>query len=186
MIRNQVKLVVLLGVFLMLTLVVAAQDEEMTGEMTDEVKSVIYDVRGETVPFHDLAVAEEAGYGKFLDCFQHGPGLGMGQHYVNGDLLGDGLLDPLAPEALVYEPREDGSLILVAFEYIIPEALWDDEAPPTLFDQAFSLKTNIPDTPPIWALHIWLWSHNPEGMFADYNPLIVCPADQPITEMMSS
>jgi hypothetical protein len=32
-------------------------------------------------------------------------------------------------------------------------------------------------------LHIWLWAHNPEGMFADYNPYIVCPEDQPIVEM---
>lgn len=178
------------GAFLLyggpLTLPLQAQDSGEV-EISEETRALIHETRGETVGFQDLDLAMEAGYGKFLDCFQHGPERGMGQHYVNGDLLDDAL-DPMHPEALVYEPREDGTLILVAFEYIVPAAAWDpdDEGrePPVLFDQEFSLKTNIPDTPPIWALHIWLWSHNPEGLFADYNPLIFCPEDQPITEMM--
>jgi hypothetical protein len=113
--------------------------------------------------------------------------MGMGQHYVNGDLVGDDVLDALKPEALVYEPREDGSMILVAFEYLVFADVWDpegeDREPPTLFGREFSLKTNIPDTPPVWALHMWLWAHNPEGLFADYNPLIMCPADQPSIDM---
>jgi hypothetical protein len=167
---------------------VNAQDEHEHTEPTDEeFRQLIHDVRGATVQYRDLDTAVEAGYGKFLDCFQHGPELGMGQHYVNGDLLGDDVLDPLTPEALVYEPREDGTLILSAFEYIVVADVWDpnDEGrePPMLYGQEFKLKTNIPDTPPIWALHIWLWAHNPEGMFADYNPYIVCPEDQPIVEM---
>jgi hypothetical protein len=161
--------------------------EESDAGMYAPIKALVYDVRGVTAPFHDVEVAVEAGYGKFLECFQHGADRGMGQHYANGDLIGDGELDPLKPEALVYEPREDGSLILVAYEYIVPAALWDPEdtgrEPPVLFGQELTLRTNIPETPPIWALHLWLWSHNPEGLFADYNPLIICPPDQPITEM---
>lgn len=158
-----------------------------TTDIPDETRVLIHDVREATARFHDLNIALDSGYGKFLDCFQHGPELGMGQHYANGDLIGDGELDALHPEALVYEPRADGTMTLVAFEYIVPAEVWDpkDEGrePPTLFGQEFVLKTNIPETPPIWALHIWLWSHNPEGLFADYNPLIACPQDQPLTEM---
>jgi hypothetical protein len=83
MTRYPLKIAILLGILLVLVVMVSAQDEGMTEqEMTDDVKVLIHDVRGETVQFHDLEVAEEAGYGKFLDCFQHGPGLGMGQHYV--------------------------------------------------------------------------------------------------------
>jgi hypothetical protein len=26
----------------------------------------------------------------------------------------------------------------------------------------------------IWALHVWLWKHNPSGMFADWNPNVTC------------
>jgi hypothetical protein len=165
---------------------VAAHDHEES-ELPAEVRQLIHEVRSATAEFHNLENALEAGYGKFLDCFQHGPELGMGQHFVNGDLLGNGELDPLQPEALVYEPLEDGTMLLVALEYIVPDEIWDPEGegrePPMLFGQELTLRTNIPETPPIWALHIWLWAHNPEGLFADYNPLVFCPRDQPITEM---
>ena len=56
-------------------------------------------------------------------------------------------------------------------------------AAPVLFDQPFHLETDIPDTPPVWALHLWLWTDNPEGLFADYNPLVFCPITQPVTNM---
>jgi hypothetical protein len=156
---------------------------EQADELPSETRALIAEVRGAVAPFRDLEAAEEAGYGKFLDCFQHGEELGMGQHYVNGELVGDDVLDPLQPEALVYEPREDGSQILVAMEYLVFEDQWQESEPPTLFGQEFALKTNIPDTPPVWALHIWLFTHNPDGLFADYNPVVFCPTDQPITEM---
>jgi hypothetical protein len=159
------------------------QEQPEEPEISEETRLLIDDVRGETALFRDLDTALDAGYGKFLDCFQHGEELGMGQHYVNADLVGDDILDPMQPEALVYEPREDGTMILVAFEYLVFEDQWESSDPPTLFDREFALKTNIPDTPPVWALHMWLWSHNPEGMFADYNPLVFCPSDQPVVEM---
>ena len=53
--------------------------------------------------------AKADGYGLFVDaagiaCIAQ-PGLGtMGIHYVNGGLVGDTVLDPAKPEALVYEP----------------------------------------------------------------------------------
>jgi hypothetical protein len=152
-------------------------------ELPRETNELIAEVRGATADLRDLDVATEGGYGKFLDCFTHGEDAGMGQHYVNGDLVGDDVLDPLQPEALVYEPREDGSLILVAFEYLVFEDNWTADDPPTLFGQEFALKTNIPDTPPVWALHVWVWAHNPNGLFADYNPTIFCPEGEPVVDM---
>jgi hypothetical protein len=156
-------------------------------EISDEVSRLIADVRRETAGFRDFAVVEDAGYGKFLDCFLNNDVGGMGQHYVNGELVGDDVLDPMQPEALVYEPTGDGAMILVAFEYLVFADVWDPEdegrEAPVLFDQEFHLKTNIPDTPPVWTLHIWLWKSNPEGVFADYNPLVFCPDDQPVTDM---
>jgi hypothetical protein len=159
-------------------------------EISAETGQLIADVRHATAPLRDFDSVEEVGYGKFLDCFTNNEIGGMGQHYVNGDLVGDDVLDPLQPEALVYEPTEDGEMILVAFEYLVFADVWDpnDEGreAPVLFDQEFHLKTNIPDTPPVWALHIWLWTHNPEGIFSDYNPLVFCPQSQPITDMTPS
>lgn len=148
--------------------------------LDEELRQLIDDVRGATADFRDVSSAEEAGYGIFQDCFNNEDIGGMGQHYVNGELAGDDVADPLKPEALVYEPREDGSLILVAMEYLIFQSVWDPDntgrEAPTLFGQEFHLKTDIPDTPPVWTLHIWLWTHNPEGLFADYNPIVFCPA----------
>ncbi|MCC6612417.1 MAG: hypothetical protein IT320_03005 [Anaerolineae bacterium] len=178
-----------LGALLLMSATLAwAQEDDGMADMPDgEMVALIHDVRIATTQYHDLDTALDGGYGKFLECFRHGEDMGMGQHYVNGDLLGDDVLDPLKPEALVYEPLGDGAMTLVAFEYIVPAAVWDPNdtgrEAPTLFGQTFSLKTNIPDTPPIWALHIWLWTHNPAGMFADYNPLVVCPSDAPSVDM---
>ena len=166
---------------------IQAQGGEDPAALPEETVQTIHEVRAATFPYHDLDTAEEAGYGKFLDCFTYGETRGMGQHYVNGELVGDDVLDPLQPEALVYEPQADGTPVLVAFEYLVFADAWDPDntgrEAPTLFGQDFALKTNIPETPPVWALHIWLWSHNPEGLFADFNPLITCPADQPIVDM---
>lgn len=166
-------------------LIVAAQDDT-DDTISETLQADLHDVRMATVQYHDLEAAEEAGYGEFLTCFQHGEGRGMGQHYVHGDLVGDDVLDPLQPEAIVYETLGDGRMTMVAFEYIVFADVWDpdDEGrePPTLFGQEFSLKTTIPDTPPLWALHVWLWTHNPEGLFADWNPLVVCPDDEPVVD----
>ncbi len=165
---------------------VRAQGDDET-PLPDETTQLIHEVRETTAVYHNLNAGLDAGYGKFLDCFQHGADMGMGQHYVNGDLAGDDVLDPLQPEALVYEPLDDGTMVLVAFEYLVFADTWDpdDEGrePPSLYGQDFVLKTTIPETPPVWTLHIWLWTHNPEGLFADYNPLVACPADQPIVDM---
>lgn len=169
--------------------VVAAQAHTESAQ-PDELHLLLHEVRAATAHFHDLDTALEEGYGKFLECFRHGETLGMGQHYVNGELAGDDVLDPLLPEALVYEPLADDTMVLSAFEYLAFADVWDPEdagrEPPSLFGQEFSLKTTIPDTPPVWALHVWLWAHNPEGLFADYNPIVFCPDDAPIVEMSMS
>lgn len=164
-----------------------AQESDHQEDISSEMSRLIADVRHATTTFRDFEGVEDMGYGKFLDCFTNNEVGGMGQHYVNGELAGDDVLDPMMPEALVYEPTEDGDMILVAYEYLVFADVWDPNnegrEAPQLFDQEFHLKTNIPDTPPVWALHLWLWTHNPGGISADYNPLVFCPADQPITDM---
>jgi len=170
-----------------------AQDTSEYGEgheempLTAEVSRLIADTRQETAGFRDFEGVEAAGYSKFLDCFQNQDVGGMGQHYVNGDLAGDDVLDPMKPEALVYEPTEDGQMNLVAFEYLVFADAWDPNntgrEAPELFDQTLHLITTIPNTPPVWALHLWLWTDNPDGLFSDFNPIVFCPAKQPITDM---
>jgi hypothetical protein len=124
-------------------------------------------VRAATAAYHDVSVAEGAGYQILLDCFQSAEG-GMGQHYVQTTHL-DAVLDPLDPEAMVYEVRPDG-LHLGAVEYIVPKPVSPN--PPSLFGQTFLSN----DALNLWVLHAWIWRPNPTGMFKNYNPSVrPCP-----------
>jgi hypothetical protein len=127
-------------------------------------------VRHATAAFHNLDKAVAAGYGRLLSCFDQ-PGVGgMGQHYVKGALL-DATLVPTQPEALVYEVDGD-RLKLVAVEYIVPWSAWVSPTPPRLFGRQFFRNDSLH----LWALHAWIWRHNPAGTFANYNPNVkLCP-----------
>jgi hypothetical protein len=104
----------------------------------------------------------------------------MGIHYVNGDLVGSGQINPLTPQALVYEPEDNGQLRLVAVEYITFQAAWDatHNAPPSLFGHEFMLSPdgNRFGIPAFYSLHVWIWKHNPSGTFAMWNPRVDCPS----------
>lgn len=121
-------------------------------------------VREATARFHDVGQAENAGYARFLDCFDDGHGDGMGQHYVNMTLLADGgAVDARHPEALVYD-TSSGRTRLVAVEYVVPGAPTD--RPPHLLGRDFTYLPSLG----VWKLHYWIWRANPDGLFADYNP----------------
>src|SRR5690349_5179205 len=67
-------------------------------------------VRQATAQFKDVSKAK--GYALLHGCV-NGPQEGaMGIHFANGELVGDGELDAMHPEALLYEPK-DGKLDLV-------------------------------------------------------------------------
>lgn len=141
--------------------------------------------RAATATFHRLDSAKLAGYGLFTDaagiaCIAN-PGVGaMGIHYVNGSLVGDAILDPARPEALVYEPGGFfGGPRLAALEYIVFKSVWEaagNTSPPRLFGTPFDL-TNSPNRygiPAFYALHAWVWKPNPAGMFMPWNPRVHC------------
>ena len=105
-------------------------------------------------------------------CFDD-PAGGMGVHYVK-DI--DAIVDPIDPEALVYEVGEHGRLNLVGVEYIVPETLVDPNNIPMLFGEMFHHHPYLP----VFILHAWVWKHNPSGLFADWNPRVgACPAPIP-------
>jgi hypothetical protein len=153
--------------------------EAMVSDLDAETLALIAQIRGEIAAFHDVNNAIDAGFNPMLDCVSDDVEGGMGQHYVNAELVADGIADPLRPEALVYEPREDGSLILVAVDYLVPLALWTEADPPALFGQTFHENVKItaeyPEAKPGWILHLWIGTHNPNGIFTDYNPTVFCP-----------
>jgi hypothetical protein len=147
---------------------------------TDPVDSSA--VRTATDGFHDLAAAQTAGYALLKDaagisCIDDPTGA-MGVHYANSDLVGSGVIDPLKPQALVYQPLADGSLSLAAVEYVVLQKDWDPAhaAPPTLFGQQFMLtpEGNRYGLPAFYSLHAWVWKANPSGEFAMWNPNVSC------------
>jgi hypothetical protein len=144
-------------------------------------------LRDATAPYQHLSNALADGYTAFAipasvggtpttglglpgdpSCFDD-PAGGMGVHYVEGI---DGTIDMLHPEALVYSVGANARLRLVAVEYIIPESFVDPANPPVLFGQPFHHHEFLP----VYVLHVWVWKHNPSGMFADWNPRVgACP-----------
>jgi hypothetical protein len=135
-----------------------------------------------TARYQDVARAEAAGYARFTDaagvaCIDKPGAGGMGTHYVSSG-VGDTVLDPANPEALVYETLPDGALRLVAAEYIVFAEAWDatHNAPPSMFGQRFALvpAENRYGIPAFYELHAWLWKLNPRGLFDDWNPRVTC------------
>lgn len=134
-------------------------------------------IRDATDQYHDVAAALADGYVLGSPC-EAMPGQGIGIHYRKASLI-DGVVDPAHPELLVYEPRDNGDLKLVAVAFVVRAAIWDatHSSPPMLGDQVFEDK-RIPDwsSPPFpnYELHVWVWKHNSNGMYATTNPSVSC------------
>lgn len=129
-------------------------------------------VRQATSKYHDVNVAIADGYLPTEMCTELPGQGGMGYHYVNRRLAADLESDPLQPEVLLYAPADDG-LKLVGVEYFQADA---GQAPPAVFDQSFDgpMPGHEPGMPPHYDLHLWLWQHNPNGMFTPWNPAVQC------------
>lgn len=126
-------------------------------------------VRRATAQYHRLKVAEDAGYELHPHCvYVEGLG-GMGHHAPNGGLI-DGEFDPLKPEALLFEPGDDGKYHLVGVEYIVIDVGQDH---PHFGNQPFDIG-GTPTPVDHYSLHVWIWKDNPSGMFAPFNPEVSC------------
>jgi hypothetical protein len=134
-----------------------------------------------TARFHDLDKAKAAGYtvqvfdAAGITCIAQ-PGQGaMGIHMLKPSLL-DSEIDAKNPELLVYEPRNNGTLKLVALEYLVFVADWQGSSPPSLFGREFDLVPagNRYGLPPFYALHAWIWKPNPSGILNAWNPRVEC------------
>lgn len=138
---------------------------------------LVQEVRRATRDFRDVSVAMAAGYAPATGCVS-GPEEGaMGLHFANGDLVGDGVLDPERPELLLYEQR-NRRLRLLGVEYLVIAEAWHarNEGPPVLMGQQFHYagSPNRYGLPPFYELHVWAWKDNPHGMFVDWNPAVSC------------
>jgi hypothetical protein len=137
---------------------------------------VLKQVHAVTARYQSLGQAIADGYERFYECAEQ-PGVGtMGQHYVKFPLVGDPAIDPLQPEALVYEPQANGGYKLVALEWVRVGPVTDPA--PTVFGvpllhvgsgNRYGIE---PDG--FYERHYWLYKSNPLGAFADWNPTVSC------------
>lgn len=118
------------------------------------------EVRHAAARFFDVKAAEAAGY---VDIGLDLPNMGL--HYLNFDLVNDGVFDPLLPEALVYQyDTGTATYRLVAVEYVSPLT----DKPPQGFIGPADRWGKFGDL--FWTLHAWVYEYNPAGVFAPNNP----------------
>lgn len=164
-------LAVIMGIFT-LCMITACHKEHHK----DPLKKQLAELRQATAPFHHIEWAHKAGYTIPIpdnpqECLAD-PNLGgMGFHFGKGSLISNTTLTVSEPEVVIYEPQSDSSLELVGVEYVVPFSLWaKDKTPPKLFGQEFMQNERFQ----VWALHVWVWRHNPSGLFTPYNPDVSC------------
>jgi len=127
-------------------------------------------VRKATAAYRDIEVARADGWSAQLTGCMESMAGGMGYHFGNEKLIADGgQLDPTLPEALLYEPKADGTLELVAVEYLIPFGDWDGQESPVFMDHDMIPNHEFG----VWTLHLWL-KGNPHGSYEGWNPRVSC------------
>ena len=132
-------------------------------------KEAIATLRRVTARYHDLRAAEKDGFILLHPC-ENRPGEGpVGIVYYNPTRLLDGKIDPESPDALIYEPprRPGGHPKLVGVEFAVLDA---GQAAPEFLGHEFEREEEFG----VFGLHVWVWRHNPEGMFAESNPRVTC------------
>jgi len=118
--------------------------------------------------FKDVKVAVAEGYAP-IPCASGIDGGAMGVHYVKASLIGESV-DIKQPQAVMYEPKGNGRMELIAVEYITMKG------PASLEGQLFNFNgaPNRYGLDPFYELHVWAWKQNPRGAFADMNPTVTC------------
>lgn len=136
------------------------------GSEVRDVKELIETLEESTEDFRKVKKALKAGYQPEGPCVE-APGLGaMGIHFVNHALV-DGVIDPKAPEVLVYMPDDRGRLKLVAVEFL---TVGLKKAP-----SIAGIPFDVGPFPGNHSLHAWIYEENPKGTFVGFNPAIKCP-----------
>lgn len=154
-------------------------DEGGTAVSRAEVRRQLVAIRRSHQRYLDPAAAVADGWFPTPECAELPDGsAGMGVHYVNPERL-MAPVDAARPPILMYAPRADGTLRLAGVEWMVPDAdqdLGTDEDRPTLFGNHFDgpMPGHDPSMPVHYDLHAWIFTPNPDGVFAPFNPLVDC------------
>jgi hypothetical protein len=135
-------------------------------------------VREATKRFHNVNQAMAEGYQLAFGCVSDDDDGAMGLHYVNMDLVGDGVLDPNRPEIVIYEPTANGGRRLIGADFLVLVDAWhaNNAAPPELMGQLMHLfeSPNRFGLPAFYTLHVWAWKPNPTGAFVNWHADVSC------------
>ena len=134
---------------------------------------VIAELRRATAGYQNVDAALADGFIPVGECEVHEGEDPGGIPYANLEYLFDGVIDPSRPDALLYEPGRDGRLRLVGVELAVPYPMWMAAEPPALLGHTFRREDDMG----VFGLHVWVWRHNPEGMFAWGNPRVACESE---------
>jgi len=131
-------------------------------------------LRNATRAYQNIDSAAQAGYARTVAaCLVHEQHGAMGYHHSN-PALADAKVEVERPEILLYEKKPNGEYRLNGVEYIVPYKAWPrDSTPPVVFAQHMRHEDNLQ----LWYLHVWAWTDNPDGLFANFNPNVHCPAE---------
>ena len=141
--------------------------ESRSSGLSAETAALVTAVHAASARYHSKTQATKGGYELASPCVA-APGLGgMGFHWLNFGKV-DGVFNPLEPEAVLYSP--DGKL--VAVEYIVVDV---GQGRPSFGDHPFDIG-GAPLPVDHWTQHVWLHLPNPSGIFAPFNPAVVCPS----------
>jgi hypothetical protein len=177
-------------------LIASTASAEVPRTMPDEA---LQQLRSQLSNYRSVTYAIEHGYVPGRACESH-PTLGaMGYHYVRPDLLG--LTAPVngrvngtgtytraePPAILLYVPDGDGGLKLAGIEMLVFAAAWEagHNYPPMYRGREYNHMVDDPNTArdeahgfmPHYDLHIWLFEHNPSGMYSQWNPALSCAGE---------
>lgn len=170
-------------------------------EALPEVPPELATVRESLSRFKDFAQSETEFYAA-LGCIWYGDidgGTPMKFEGGAGEMTGisypklmDNKVDPLHPEALIYEAAPDGNFKIAAAVYMVPATA--ETKRPSLFGREFDGPIHAEKATPlqhvnftVYELHVWLWKNNPDGVFTRMNPDLPCRFDsyevraQPVT-----
>jgi hypothetical protein len=131
-----------------------------------ETGSIFATLRRVTARYHDLDVAKSDGFVLLHECETRPAEGPVGVVYVNFARLSDGNIDPELPDALIYEPGPNG-LKLAGVEFAIPNT---GQPAPQFLGATFQREDEFG----VYALHVWVWRNNPNGIFAETNPKVSC------------
>lgn len=150
-----------------------------SGGPSEALASRLERLKHATGAYHNEALALVGGFERGDVCVSSPAGL-MGYHYENHGRMQDNVVDADKPEMLLYAPARSNERKLVGVEYWKADRDQDlstDDDRPSLFGQPFDgpMPGHGPGMPIHYDLHVWVWTANPDGLFAPFNPRLRCP-----------